>query len=87
MYDFVLQEQLCNGGISNRPLHDLAMGQEAVRLGTTFYVLKRLRCPVYEIKTDSILYRAPKRTKLSIASLTYENLHGARDMFEGELSA
>ena len=59
------------------------MSQEHVRLGTAFFVLKRLRCPVYEIKTDSLLYRAPKRTKLSIASLTYDNLHSARDMFEG----
>ena len=59
------------------------MGHEHVRLGTALYTLKRLRCPVYELKTDSILYRAPKRAKLSVASLTYENVHSARDVFEG----
>ena len=83
IHDFVTKEQLCNGGISNRPLHDLAMGQEHVRLGTALYALKRLRCPVHEIKTDSILYRPAKRAKLSIASLTYETVHSARDMYEG----
>ena len=84
IHDFVLKEQLCNGGVSNRPLHDLAMGHEHVRLGTALYTLKRLRCPVYELKTDSILYRAPKRAKLSVASLTYENAHSTRDLFEGK---
>ena len=83
IYDFVLKEQLCNGGISNRPLHDLAMGQQHVRLGTALYALKRLRSPVYEIKMDSILYRAPKWAKLSVTSLPYESVHSARDMFEG----
>ena len=83
IFDFIVKEQISNGGISNRPLHDQAMGQEHVRLGTALYVLKRLRCPVYEIKTDSIMYRAPKREKLSVASLTYENVHSVRDVFEG----
>ena len=44
--DFVIKEPLLTGGLSNRPLHDLAMGQEHVRLGTALYTLKRLRCPV-----------------------------------------
>ena len=54
-----------------------------MRLGTALYALKRLLCPVYQIKTDSILFRAPKRAKLGIASLTYENVHSTRDLFEG----
>ena len=52
----MIKEHVSNGGISSRPLHDLAMGQEHVRLGTALYVLKRLRAPAYDIKTDSILY-------------------------------
>ena len=83
IFDFIVKEQISNGGISNRPLHDLAMGQEHVRLGTAMYALKRLRNPVLELKTDSILYRAPKRAKLNVASLTYENVHSTRDLFEG----
>ena len=83
IYDFIIKEQVSNVGISNRPQHDQAMGQEGVRLGTGMFILKRLRCPVYELKTDSILYRAPKRAKLSVASLTYENVHSTRDLFEG----
>ena len=85
--DFVTKELVCNGGISSRPLHDIAMAQEHVRLGTALYVLKRLRAPAYEIKTDSILYRAPKRAKVSVANLTYANLHNCRDTFEGHTGA
>ena len=44
--DFVLKEPLESGGISNRPLHDMAMCQEHVRLGTALYALKRSRCIV-----------------------------------------
>ena len=68
--DFVVKTLVNNGGISNRPLHDLAMGQEHVRLGTALYVLKRLRCPVYELKTDSILFRSTKRAKVAVGALS-----------------
>ena len=78
---------MSNGGISNRPLHDLAMGQEYVRLGTALYALKRLRCPIYDMKIDSLLFRATKRAKLSVSNLTYANLHSCRDMFEGHTGA
>ena len=83
IYDFVIKEQVSNGGVSSRPLHDLAMGQEHVRLGTALYALKRLRALVYEIKTDSVMYRLAKRAKLGVASLEYQVLHETRDLFEG----
>ena len=81
--DFVLKEPLLTGGLSNRPLHDLAVAQEHVRLGTALYALKRLRCPVYELKTGSILFRPLKRAKLGLRDITYENLHAQRDVYEG----
>ena len=36
--DFVIEESLVSGGISNRPLHDLAMCQVHVRIGTALYI-------------------------------------------------
>ena len=83
IYDFVQKEPLVSGGLSHRPLHDLAMAQEHVRVGRALYCLKRLRCPVYELKTDSILYRPAKRAKTSLVDITYESCHLTRDHFEG----
>ena len=59
------------------------MGQEHVRIGRALYCLKRLRAPVYELKTDSILYRPAKRAKKSLADIAYETCHLTRDHFEG----
>ena len=81
IHDFVAKELVSNGGISNRPLHDLAMSQEHVRLGTALYVLKRLRCRVMELKTDSVLFRANKQANAAIQSLSYSNMHSCRDTF------
>ena len=83
--DFLVKERLDAGGISNRPLHDLCMCAEHVRVGTMLYALKRARCVVYEIKTDSCLYRPPKRRKQSILiDITYKDLHTMRDRCEGK---
>jgi hypothetical protein len=48
---------------SMRPIHDLCMCTEAVRIGTAIYALKRQRATIYEFKTDSILYRPLKRAR------------------------
>jgi hypothetical protein len=38
---------------------------------------------VYELKTDSILFRANKKAKAAIQALSYTNLHLCRDAYEG----
>jgi hypothetical protein len=42
--DFLVKEPLLSGRISNRPLHDLAMCSEHIKVGTMLYALKRARC-------------------------------------------
>ena len=51
------------------------------------YALKRSRCVVYELKTDSLLYRPAKRQKIHLGEITYERLHTLRDEFEGRTGA
>ena len=68
---------------SHRPLHDLCMCTEAVRIGQMLDCLKKQRCIPLEIKTDSILYRRTNRAKHCLAELTFDNLHTLRDQFEG----
>ena len=84
IHDFITKEKLDSGGLSNRPLHDLAMCSEHVRVGSMLYALRRSRCIVYELKTDSCLYRPPKRRKASVLEfITYQNLNTLRCRFEG----
>ena len=64
-----------------RPLHDLCMATEAVRVGQMLYCLRRQRATIYEIKTDSCLYRPLKRAKPILEELTFNKLH-VRDIFE-----
>eukprot|EP00969_Alexandrium_andersonii_P229638 10141724-Alexandrium_andersonii.AAC.1 len=47
------------------------------------YALKRQRCAVLELKTDSVLYRPPKRAKVCLAELELQDLHRLRNRFEG----
>ena len=56
--DYVVKSRLANAA-SHRPLHDLCMGTEAVRVGQMLYALKCQRCTLYELKTDSVLFRPP----------------------------
>jgi len=67
---------------SCRPLHDLALCTEAVRVGQLIYVLRQTRALPYEFKTDSCLYRPKKRTKLSISDLRFSDLSSLRARFE-----
>ena len=71
--------------MSSRHLHDLFMCAEHVHVGTTLYALKQAGCTIYELRTDSALYRPPKRRKASILEdLEYKDLHLMRSRLEGE---
>ena len=48
------------------------------------YALKQSRCILYELKTDSALFRLPKRRKTCVLQdIKYHDLHALRDRFEG----
>ena len=64
MYDFVSEELLLSN-TSTRPLHDLALCTEAVRVGQMLYCIKQCRAVPYELKTDSYLFRPQKNEKWS----------------------
>ena len=82
VHDFVVKTRLANAA-SHRPLHDLCMCTEAVRMGQMIYALKQQRCALYELKTDSTLYRPPKRAKTCLGQLALRDLHQLRNRFEG----
>ncbi len=67
---------------SMRPLHDLCMCTEAVRVGQMIYALKRQRSTSYEFKTDSVLFRPLKRARTeALETLRFRDLD-LRDRFE-----
>ncbi len=67
---------------SMRPLHDLCMCTEAVRVGQMLYCLKRQRAICYELKTDSVLYRPLKRARTdALETLRFRDLR-LRERFE-----
>ena len=80
--DFITKQRLASA-TSHRPLHDLCMGTEAVRVGQMLYCLKAQRCTPLELKTDSVLYRPTNRAKACLPELTFEDLHALRNRFEG----
>ena len=53
-------------------------------MGTMLYALKQARCTIYELRTDSVLYRPPKRRKVFLEDLQYKDLHLMRNKLEGE---
>ena len=60
--DFITSTKLLSS-TSWRPLHDLALSTEAVRVGQMLYCLRQQRATIYECKTDSVLYKPLKRRK------------------------
>jgi hypothetical protein len=58
------------------------MCTEHVRIGQVLYELKQSRCVVYEIKTDSVLYKPLKRTRPRLVSLTFRDMDTLRDLHE-----
>ncbi len=81
IYDFISSTRLL-GGSSCRPLHDLCMCTEHVRVGQALYELKQSRAVVYELKTDSVLYKPLKRTRPRLDVLTFRDLDTLRDEHE-----
>jgi hypothetical protein len=81
MYDFVTEERLMSN-TSTRPLHDLALCTEAVRVGQMLYCIKQSRAVPYELKTDSCLFRPQKRRKVELSTLRFCELHLLRDRHE-----
>ncbi len=83
-YDFITSTRLL-GSSTCRPLHDLCMCTEHVRIGQALYELKQSRCVVLELKTDSVLYRPLKRTRPRLVGLTFRDLDTLRDKHEPAL--
>ena len=81
MYDFITTTKLI-GNASCRPLHDLCMGTEALRVGQMLYSLKQARAVIYEIKTDSVLYKPLKRIPPKLAELRFRDLDTLRAQLE-----
>eukprot|EP00973_Karenia_brevis_P096128 12430736-Karenia_brevis.AAC.2 len=59
------------------------MGTEAVRVGQMLYCLRKSKAPIYELKTDSVLYKLP-RTRDVLDPMTLEDAARVRDVFEGK---
>ena len=78
--DYIMRTELTTT-TSMRPLWDLCMCTEAVRVGQMLYVLKKQRAQIYELKTDSVLYKLPKNKKGVLETLTFKDL-SVRDLFE-----
>ncbi len=81
IYDFISSTRLL-GGSSCRVLHDLCMCTEHTRVGEALFELKQSRAIVYELKTDSVLYKPLKRTRPRLDSLTFRDLDTLRDLHE-----
>ena len=45
IHDYVFQTSLISGGLSMRPLHDLCIQQEAVRVAQMIAIIQKLGCP------------------------------------------
>ena len=80
MTDYITNTRLASP-CSHRPLHDLAMCTEAVRVGQMIFCLTKQRATLYEFKTDSVLYRPLKRAKVCLKELQYSTLR-VQDRFE-----
>ena len=78
--DYIMKAELTTT-VSMRPLWDLCMGTEATRVGQMLHVLRKQRAQIYELKTDSVLYKLPKKKKGVLETLTFKNL-SVRDLFE-----
>ncbi|HSG20437.1 MAG TPA: hypothetical protein VLA31_06670, partial [Burkholderiaceae bacterium] len=80
VYDFITSDSLLSN-VSCRPLHDLALCSEAVRVGQMLYCIRQSKAVPFELKTDSCLFRPQKRRKVDLA-LRYCDLHELRDKYE-----
>ncbi len=83
-YDFITSTKLLSSSTC-RPLHDLCMCTEAVRLGQMIYELQQSRAVIYEFKTDSVLYKPLKKTIPRLATLAFRDLDTLRDAHDPPL--
>jgi hypothetical protein len=82
IYDFITADTPVSN-VNTRPLHDLALCSEAVRVGQMLYVIKQSRAVPYKLKTDSsCLYRPQKRRKVELSAVRYCDLHELRERYE-----
>ncbi len=80
-YDFITSTAILSSSTC-RPLHDLCMCTEAVRIGQVIYELQQSRAVIYEFKTDSVLYKPLKRTGTRLATLAFRDLDTLREAYE-----
>ena len=73
MYDFMTRTKLISNA-SCRPSHDLCMCTEAVRLGRMLLALQAAEAIPFELKTDSLLFKAKKRKLVELDKLTFRDL-------------
>lgn len=73
IYDFVTRTKLLSNA-SCRPLHDLCMCTEAVRVGQMLLTVKMAKAIPYELRTDSVTFRPQKRRKVELDKVTYRDL-------------
>ena len=73
VYDFMTRTKLISNA-SCRPLHDLCMCTEAVRVGQMLLALKAAEAIPFELKTDSVLFKAKKRKLVELDKLTFRDL-------------
>lgn len=73
VYDFMTRTELITNA-SCRPLHDLCMCTEAVRVGQMLLALRSAGAVPYELKTDSVLYQPKKRRRVELDQLRFRDL-------------
>ena len=73
VYDFTTRTRLISNA-SCRPLHDLCMCTEAARVGQMLLAIRLAGAVPYEIKTDSVLFKAKKRKPVELDKLTFRDL-------------
>jgi hypothetical protein len=73
VYDFMTRTPLVTNA-SCRPLHDLCMCTEAVRVGQILLALRISEAVPYEVKTDSVLFKPKKRRPVTLDQLTFRDL-------------
>ncbi len=73
VYDFLTRTRLLTN-TSCRPLHDLCMCTEAVRVGQMLLALRVARAIPLELRTDSVLFKPRKRDPVRLDELTFRDL-------------
>ena len=80
LYDFVTVTDL-KSNVSMRPVHDMTLCMEAVRVGQMIYMCRAMRAIPYEIKTDSLLYKPQKRKNMTLDELSFRDLDTLRSQY------